>query len=356
MTRWVPDTTVEVELLPFSESRPFVGGPGWLLGVSSKLIIMDKKHQVFVSSTYEDLQAERQEVMHVLLELDCIPSGMELFPAANDSQWELIKGVIDDCDYYVVIIAGRYGTMGPNGVSYTEMEYRYAVEKDKPVVAFLHGDPGSLPSKLTEKSGEGQAKLQAFRDFVQKRVCKEWKTADGLGSVVSRSLVALRKSHPAVGWIRADQLPETTTAEILELRKKVEKLEGALHAARTEAPAGAEKLAQGNEQFEVRCRKSWGDRAHYSDVLSWDDILYLALPAMMSEASESTVGTALVEGVAKKVGVAADYGHEVGSGLPQNHHRSNACSRLDSAGEEAARRQRYICILGVNSIRRGRND
>ena len=79
--------------------------------------------------------------MHVLLELDCIPSGMELFPAANDSQWELIKGVIDDCDYYVVIIAGRYGTMGPNGVSCTEMEYRYAVEKDKPVVAFLHGDP-----------------------------------------------------------------------------------------------------------------------------------------------------------------------------------------------------------------------
>ena len=40
---------------------------------------MDRKHQVFVSSTYEDLQKERQEVMHVLLELDCIPSGMELF-------------------------------------------------------------------------------------------------------------------------------------------------------------------------------------------------------------------------------------------------------------------------------------
>lgn len=30
-----------------------------------------------------DLQEERQEVMNALLELDCIPSGMELFPAAN---------------------------------------------------------------------------------------------------------------------------------------------------------------------------------------------------------------------------------------------------------------------------------
>lgn len=44
---------------------------------------MNKKYQVFVSSTYEDLRIERQEVMHALLELDCIPSGMELFPAAD---------------------------------------------------------------------------------------------------------------------------------------------------------------------------------------------------------------------------------------------------------------------------------
>ncbi len=263
---------------------------------------MCKKYQVFVSSTYEDLQAERQEVMHVLLELDCIPSGMELFPAANDSQWELIKGVIDDCDYYVVIVAGRYGSIGPSGISFTEMEYRYALEKGKPVVAFLHGDPESISSKWTEKSEKGKKKLQAFRDYLQQRVCKEWKTADGLGSVVSRSLVALRKSHPAVGWTRADQLPETTTAEILELRKKVEKLEGALHAARTQAPAGADKLAQGEERFEVKCRmSSYRNDAPYSEVLSWDDILYLTLPVMMAEASEPTISKALARRVAERV-------------------------------------------------------
>jgi hypothetical protein len=56
---------------------------------------MEKRFQVFVSSTFEDLKEERQEVMHALLELDCMPSGMELFPAANDSQWTLIKKVIE---------------------------------------------------------------------------------------------------------------------------------------------------------------------------------------------------------------------------------------------------------------------
>jgi hypothetical protein len=61
---------------------------------------MEKRYQVFVSSTYEDLKVERQEVMHALLEQECIPSGMELFPAASEDQWTLIKEVIDDCDYY----------------------------------------------------------------------------------------------------------------------------------------------------------------------------------------------------------------------------------------------------------------
>ena len=55
---------------------------------------MDKRYQVFVSSTFEDLQEERKEVIQVLLESDCIPAGMELFQASDDDQWTLIKNVI----------------------------------------------------------------------------------------------------------------------------------------------------------------------------------------------------------------------------------------------------------------------
>ena len=38
---------------------------------------MNKRYQVFVSSTFADLAAERMEVIKALLELDCIPCGME---------------------------------------------------------------------------------------------------------------------------------------------------------------------------------------------------------------------------------------------------------------------------------------
>ena len=112
---------------------------------------MDKRYQVFLSSTYDDLKEERVEVMQALLELDCMPAGMKLFPAATEEQWAWIKRVIDESDYYVVIIGGRYGSIHEeSGYSYTEMEYRYACEAGKPVIAFLHESPQSIPFGKTE--------------------------------------------------------------------------------------------------------------------------------------------------------------------------------------------------------------
>ncbi|MCR9883896.1 DUF4062 domain-containing protein, partial [Vibrio alginolyticus] len=72
---------------------------------------MEKRYQVFVSSTFADLQEERQQVIQALMEMDCIPAGMELFPATDEEQWEFIKRIIDDCDYYLLIIGGRYGSV-----------------------------------------------------------------------------------------------------------------------------------------------------------------------------------------------------------------------------------------------------
>jgi hypothetical protein len=67
---------------------------------------MEKRYQVSVSSTFADLHQEREAVIRTLMEMDCIPAGMELFPAANEEQFKFIKKVIDDCDYYLLIIWG----------------------------------------------------------------------------------------------------------------------------------------------------------------------------------------------------------------------------------------------------------
>ena len=81
---------------------------------------MDKRYQVFVSSTFKDLEEERKHIIQTLMEMDCIPAGMELFPAADEEQWDFIKKVINDCDYYLLLIGGRYGSLSPEGIGYTE--------------------------------------------------------------------------------------------------------------------------------------------------------------------------------------------------------------------------------------------
>jgi len=147
-----------------------------------------KKYQVFVSSTYEDLQEERREIMQVLLDMDCIPSGMELFPAADEDQWNLIRGVIDDCDYYMVIIAGRYGSQDNDGMSFTEKEYRYAIDSGKPVIGFIHENIGSIPSENFEQTDLGKQKLEQFRELVRKKMCKSCVGSPGGISPISVNL------------------------------------------------------------------------------------------------------------------------------------------------------------------------
>ena len=106
----------------------------------------EKIYKVFVSSTFEDLREERAVLQKALLQLDCLPVGMELFPAADEETWTFIKSQINDADYYVVVVSGRYGSLGLDGISYTEMEYDYAIAQKKPAIGFVHGDPGSIPA------------------------------------------------------------------------------------------------------------------------------------------------------------------------------------------------------------------
>lgn len=262
---------------------------------------MEKRYQVFVSSTFRDLEEERREVMHALLELDCIPSSMELFPAANETQWNLIKKVIDDCDYYVLILGGCYGSIGPEGISYTEMEYRYALSTGKPTIAFLHRSPGKIIADKSESSVEGKEKLRAFREAVEKKLCKPWESPQELGSVVSRSLIQLIKSTPAVGWVRANELADReATMELLQLRRRVEELQTELSRARISAPKGAERLAQGDEEhpikFSFAAIAPRDDESIYQSSSfspTWNEIFARIAPLMIHEATEPELKTAL---------------------------------------------------------------
>lgn len=252
---------------------------------------MERRHQVFISSTFSDLIEERAEIIQALLELDCIPAGMEMFPATSDGAWDLIKGVIDDSDYYCLVIGGRYGSQGVDGVGFTEKEYDYAVFKGKPLIAFLHKNPSDISVGNSEQSAEGREKLFEFRKKVEaSHHCKYWSSATELGGQVSRSLISLRKTYPSEGWVPGSYASdEASRIEVANLRARVAELEAEL--ARREKDTVlelSETLACGGDVFrtEVHFRRK-GSEGEWIDIsVTWDEILKYVGPSLLAECSE----------------------------------------------------------------------
>jgi Domain of unknown function (DUF4062) len=190
----------------------------------------DKRYSVFISSTFEDLKSERQAVQDVIISSGDFPVQMESFPAADEDQFEFIKALIDKCDYYVLIVAGRYGKPAEDGLSYTEKEYRYAVSKGIPVLVMLHGDRGSISADKSEDTKEGKERLAGFVATVQaNRLRKTWTTPDALKLAVREALEHAKATKPAVGWVRGDAVASVEALEELnEVRKENAKFRDAI--------------------------------------------------------------------------------------------------------------------------------
>lgn len=178
---------------------------------------MDKMYRVFISSTFEDLQEERKEVIQALLGIDCVPTGMEIFQATDEDQWNLIKKVIRSCDYYIVIIGSRYGSIHPQtGKSYTQMEYEYAIEVGIPILGFVYKDIKHLPWNKIDNA----PKLEEFIELVKRKMVRFWKTPEDLAKNVLLSLHKVILTHPRPGWIKGDSEKTTSTSQQISSKIK----------------------------------------------------------------------------------------------------------------------------------------
>lgn len=184
-----------------------------------------RKFSIFISSTYEDLKEERQEVFDVALESDFIPVGMEQFHAYPDSQWNIIKKLIDECDSYLLIIGGCYGSIDiATGVSYTEKEYCYAKEKGIPILVLIRSMRAITQDKIDNgrDANEKRQKLDAFREKVK----TEGNTVGFFGDinelkyVLSQSLKNVKDYFcDTAGWVRYNDIQNI-------INEKLEKING----------------------------------------------------------------------------------------------------------------------------------
>jgi hypothetical protein len=275
---------------------------------------VDKRYQVFVSSTYADLKEERRHVMQTLMEMDCIPAGMELFPATDEDQFEFIKRVIDDCDYYLVIIGGRYGSTTPEGISYTEKEYEYALEKDLKIIALLHEKPEDISVKNSDIDPELRTRLAAFREKLSSgRLVKFWSRAEDLPGLVSLSLSKTIKMFPAIGWMRANKITnEDLLSEINEAQKENKALKEKLSEAEREPREAIKGLAKLGGVFTVHGTYSkyvGSSRREFKweDKLTWNDIFGYIAPYLLAYPSDKYVEAVLERSLQARAGSGSKY-------------------------------------------------
>lgn len=254
--------------------------------------IMKKKYQVFISSTYEDLKEERAAVTQCLLDNNCIPVGMEQFPASNMSQMEHIEKMLDDCDYYILIIGGRYGSLDDDGVGYTEKEYNYAQQKGIPVMAFVNLHPEKLPNEKCEHANI--EKFKAFRDRVRnaKKLVKGYSDIGDLKANVVTAVNAAIREYPGIGWVRATDLLQE---ENLEMGNNVVALSSTTKVYACEAEQGSftfdysnndGKFTIGKDEylFTTEWSKASNRSIHaYSDPSNIDSIARIKAPCTLSK-------------------------------------------------------------------------
>lgn len=261
----------------------------------------NKKYQVFISSTYIDLIEERRSILDILLMADCIPAGMEAFVATDDEQFEVIKRVIDLCDYYVLIIGKRYGSVnGATGISYTEMEYEYAKEKNIPVLVFAIDNSVELSDDKIEKLEESQVKLAAFRSkAMDNRLASIWKNASELTGQLAVAIMRAKSEIVRPGWQRGANYDEASLRrELMELRSENDELVLKLNVAH-------QKLDSFNTQtniafenveipFDFHIYGTDNKRYNKHEVKLLKDIFIVISTQMMDVAlTETAVGSAI---------------------------------------------------------------
>lgn len=179
------------------------------------------KYQVFISSTHLDLRESRAAVTWGILKAGHIPAGMESFPASDDRGWRTIQRSIDESDFYVLIMAGKYGSVDPDsGISFTEREYNYASEKNVPILAFVR-EATHVSGDMVETETGRTRKLKAFRRKVESAHLREpWTTDEDLVGRVANALGRAilddeDNDTPRPGWYRGDTIPSAHVAEEL---------------------------------------------------------------------------------------------------------------------------------------------
>lgn len=263
---------------------------------------MNKKLQVFISSTYTDLIEERQAAVQAVLDAGHIPAGMELFKAGNTSQLETIYKWIDNSDVYMLILGGRYGSIEEKtGKSYTQLEYEYAIRKGLPIFSVvLRNDFVKQKAEfLGEENTIEKAHISQYNEFknlVMSKIVREVSDCKDIMLAIHTTLKDFMEEYEFVGWVRSNDTG--LNADLLKQLNDMNNLVGNLKKEKDALKLKLDCLEQSFEsnlafegqyiKIEGKYSENYGrpGAPHYVDYyvskeITWDKMFLLWAPYLI---------------------------------------------------------------------------
>lgn len=264
---------------------------------------MEKKYQIFISSTYDDLKDEREQAIKAVLEMGHIPVGMEMFSAADEEQWQLIAKQIEETDYYVVVVGHRYGSETNEGISYTEKEYDYAVSNGVPILGFVIDDEAPWPKTRIDTNQKKKRKLEAFKSKVKGKLVNFWSNKEDLHGKISISLIKAMNTNPRIGWAKASEAIGTGVTKELSrlstensvLREMLLKLQKEKEEHPDEVRNVINIMYKNTRSYQVRETAKWEDAKSYKRTLL--DMFLDIAPTVINERSSLEIAQSIAMGI-----------------------------------------------------------
>jgi hypothetical protein len=174
---------------------------------------MTKKYHIFIGSTLEDLKNERRALPRIIMELGHIPVTADCFDGANRNDQLLIKKNLEECDYYLALIAHKLGQPGEK--SPLETEYAWAVKQGIPVIALIIDEKARWKAAKKEQDGEAVKKLEDFKKKLAAHTHETWLNASDLSQKAQSLLIQEMNLNPRMGWVCAAQAIDPSVANEL---------------------------------------------------------------------------------------------------------------------------------------------
>ena len=182
---------------------------------------------VYISSTYQDLRAERLAAYQAVHRLRHEAIAMEDYVAADERPLDRCLADVRRCDIYVGLLGWRYGYVPPKRTrSITELELREALKEKKRCLIFMQAD--SAKPQVADR--EDRRRIETLRSTLGRRFLVSFFTSpDDLAAKVTASVAnAFGELTEAIGELkmplsrviaevrRLAETPRLTPAEIIE--------------------------------------------------------------------------------------------------------------------------------------------